>query len=146
MDFWLILVVAGFVLVIVELITGTFYLLAIAAGAFAAAALSYAGANVLWQALAGSAVAVAGLLYVHHWHGAHRNKDLGQGNFLDRGQSVVLESWVNEAAGMARVRYRGTSWDARIAGAPERPAPGAMLYIEAQDGSTLVVGPTPPAR
>lgn len=143
---WLLLVVAGFVLVIVELLTGTFYLLAIAAGAFAAAAVAAMGANVLFQAIAGSVVALAGSVYVHHWHGAHRNKDAGQGNFLDRGQAVVLESWIDEVAGIARVKYRGASWDARIVQGPVKPAPGSRLYIDAQEGNLLVVGPTPPAQ
>jgi len=146
MDLWLILVVAGFVLVIVELLSGTFYLLAIAAGAFAAAGVAALGGNVLFQALAGSVIALAGSIYVHHWHGAHRNADVGQGNLLDRGQAVVLESWVDEVAGLARVKYRGTSWDARIVGATVKPAPGSRLYIDAQEGNTLVVGATPPAR
>lgn len=145
MDLWLILTVIGFILVIVELVTGTFYLLAIAAGVFVSALLAYLGVNVMIQAVAGSAVALAGAWFVHHWHGAHTNKDVGQGNLLDKGQAVVLESWVNEASGMARVKYRGASWEARLA-ADSRPAPGAMLYIEGQDGNTLLVGATPPAR
>lgn len=145
MDLWLILTVVGFVLVIVELVTGTFYLLAIAAGVFMSALLAYFGVNILVQAVGGSAVALAGAWYVHHWHGAQGKPDAGQANLLDKGQAVILESWVNEAGGMARVKYRGASWDARI-GAAARPAPGAMLYIEGQDGNTLLVGATPPAR
>ena len=66
------------------------------------------------------------------------------GNFLDRGQVVVLEAWTNEPAGFARVRYRGTSWDARVAEPAARPVPGATLYIEAQEGNTLVVASAPP--
>jgi membrane protein implicated in regulation of membrane protease activity len=145
MELWLIWTVVGFALVIVELVTGTFYLLALAAGVFVAAVCAALGGNVLVQALAGSVVAIAGSIFVHHWHGAHRKADAGQANLLDKGQPVVLESWVNEAGGMARVKYRGASWEARLA-ATERPAPGAMLYIEGQDGNTLLVGATPPAR
>jgi membrane protein implicated in regulation of membrane protease activity len=146
MDMWLILTVVGFVLVIVELVTGTFYLIVIAAGVFLAAVLAYFGANALVQAVAGSAVALLGAWYVHHWHGAKSLPDAGQANFLDKGQPVVLESWVDEASGLARVKYRGASWDARVAGTAPRPAPGAMLYIDGQEGNTLLVGATPPAR
>ena len=138
--------VVGFVLVIAELVTGTFYLLVIGLGAFAGALASWAGAHVMVQAVAGSAVGLGGAFLVHHWHTARRHRGDAHANFLDRGQSVVLESWTNELAGFARVRYRGTSWDARLAEPAARPVPGATLYIEAQEGNTLVVASAPPAR
>lgn len=144
MELWLLWLVVGFVLVIAELVTGTFYLLVIALGAFAGAIAAWAGGNVLVQAVIGSAIALAGAWYVHHWHAAHQSKADPHGNFLDRGQAVVLEGWTNEPAGFARVRYRGTSWDARLAEPAARPVPGATLYIEGQEGNTLVVASAPP--
>src|SRR4051812_17331378 len=114
MDLWVLWLISGFVLVIAELITGTFYLLVIGLGAFAAAVAAWTGAHVMVQALAGAVVALAGIWAVHHWHVRNRPATSGD-NLLDRGQPVVLESWANEAAGIARVRYRGTSWDARVA-------------------------------
>src|SRR3954467_8167323 len=138
--------VAGFVLVIAELMTGTFYLLVIGIGAFVAAVVAWLGGNEIVQGVAGSAVALAGAWYVHHWHVAHNRRDEGHGNFLDMGQPVVLESWTNETAGVARVKYRGTSWDARLTEPASRPVPGATLYIEGQEGNTLVVASAPPAR
>lgn len=145
MELWLLWVVVGFILVIVELVTGTFYLLAIAAGVFVAALLAWLGVNVMIQAVGGSVVALAAAWFVHHWHGAHRKATAGESNLLDKGQPVVLESWVNEPGGLARVKYRGASWEARVPAA-ERPAPGAMLWIEGMEGNTLLVGATPPAR
>ena len=144
MELWLLWLVVGFVLVIAELVTGTFYLLVIALGAFAGAIAAWAGGNVLVQAVIGSAIGLGGAWYVHHWHAAHRQGADPHGNFLDRGQAVVLEGWTNEPAGFARVRYRGTSWDARLAEPAARPVPGATLYIEAQEGNTLVVASAPP--
>ena len=144
METWLLWVVVGFILVIAELVTGTFYLLVIGIGFFAAALCAWLGANLLVQAFVGSAVAIAGGWLVHHWHETHRQKDAGRSNLLDRGQAVVLESWTNESAGIARVRYRGASWDARVAGEGTRPEAGATLYIEGQEGSTLVVAAAPP--
>ena len=145
MELWLIWIVAGFALVIAELVTGTFYLLMIGLGAFAAAAAAWLGANELVQALVGSVVAVVGALLVHHWHSAQRNKGATGSNLLDRGQPVVLEGWANEAARIARVRYRGAFWDARLARPDENPAPGATLYIESQDGNTLIVASAKPS-
>ena len=143
MEMWVLWVIVGLVLVIAELVTGTFYLVVLGLGAFAAAAASWAGANALVQALVGGGVAIGGAVLVHHWHEAHRRADEGRSNFLDRGQPVVLESWANEAAGLARVKYRGASWDARVASGI-KPVPGATLYIDSQDGQTLVVTEAPP--
>ncbi len=144
MELWLAWLVLGFVLIIIELVTGTFYLLVLGVGAFAAAAVAGLGGNVLVQAVIGSAVALAGAFAVHHWH-ARQRAAAGASNFLDRGQPVVLESWIDEATQLARVKYRGSHWDARVLGAAERPTPGAVLYIEGQDGNTLLVAPTPPS-
>ena len=144
MEQWLLWVIVGMVLVIAELVTGTFYLLVLGVGALAAAVVAWAGANELIQALVAGAVAIGGAWFVHHWHEAHRKADEGRSNFLDRGQPVVLETWANEAAGLARVKYRGTTWDARLTGAAAKPVPGTTLYIDAQDGQTLVVVEAPP--
>ena len=146
MELWLIWVVAGFVLVIAELVTGTFYLLVVGLGAFAGALVAWLGGNTLVQAVTGSAVAIVGALSVHHWHAAHRKADQGHANFLDRGQPVVLEGWVDEMGRIARVKYRGAWWDARLTRAEEKPAPGATLYIEGQEGNTLLVATAPPSR
>ena len=146
MELWLLWLIAGFVLVIAELLTGTFYLLVIALGAFAGSLAAWMGANELVQAIVGSVVALAGAWFVHHWHASHHKPDGGRSNLLDRGQPVVLEGWENEPAGIARVKYRGASWDARMALADARPAPGSTLYIDAMEGNMLVVVPAPPAR
>jgi membrane protein implicated in regulation of membrane protease activity len=142
MELWILWVILGLVLVIVELVTGTFYLLMFGGGAFAAAATAWAGANHLVQAVVGGLVAIGGAWYVNRWHGNRIRADEGHSNFLDRGQPVVMEGWSNEAANLARVKYRGTSWDAKVA-APTRPVPGSTLYIDSQDGQVLVVVDAP---
>jgi membrane protein implicated in regulation of membrane protease activity len=146
MELWLVWIVAGFALVIAELLSGTFYLLVIGVGAFAGAIAAWLGANLLLQAVAGSVVSIAGVIAVHHWHSRQPASLPGQDNFLDRGQPVVLEGWANETADIARVKYRGTLWDARLARGAEHPAPGTTLYIEGQEGNTLVVAAAPPSR
>jgi membrane protein implicated in regulation of membrane protease activity len=144
MEPYLAWIVAGFVLVIVELMTGTFYLLVIGAGAFAGAAIAWAGGGYPVQAVGACAVALVGTWLVNRWHRA-RQPGSAKDNFLDLGQAVVLESWVDEPSGAARVKYRGTTWDARVA-AGTRPGLGATLIIHGQDGSTLLVGTTPPSN
>ena len=146
MELWLMWVVAGFVLVIAELVTGTFYLLVVGIGAFAGALSAWAGGNGVLQAVVAGAVALVGTWLVNRWHRAQPKNLPGTSNFLDRGQAVVLESWANEEARVARVKYRGTTWDARVVAA-EGIVPGATLYIEGQEeGGMLLVGAAPPAR
>ncbi len=143
METYLLWIIAGFVLVIVELLTGTFYLLVIGLGAFAGALAAWLGGGVLGQAVAACAVALVGTALVRRWHATHR-KDAENSNLLDLGQPVVLEQWTDAAGGLARVKYRGSTWDARVAGG-ERPDPGATLYIRGQEGHLLHVGAAPAA-
>jgi membrane protein implicated in regulation of membrane protease activity len=142
MQDYLIWTILGFVLVIVELMTGTFYLLVLGVGALAGALAAWLGAPFLVQVAAAGLLASIGTWIVQKWH-ATQHKEGDQGNALDVGQTVIVERWVNQAEGMLRVRYRGTDWDARIkpgdlvsAGATK----GTMLYILAQDGHCWVVG------
>ena len=144
MELWLLWTIVGFVLVITELVTGTFYLLVLGLGAFVGAIAAWLGANHIVQALAGGGSAVAGTWFVHHWHESRRTLAANGSNFLDRGQPVVLDGWANENAGIARVKYRGSTWDARVAASADRPPVGSTLYIEAQEGTMLVVAAAPP--
>lgn len=142
---WLVWAVAGFALVIAELVSGTFYLLVIGIGAFAGAIAAWAGGGFVLQALAAGVVAVVGAWVVHTWHARQPVTPQGS-NFLDRGQPVVLEGWANETANIARVKYRGTTWEARLAQAGAHPVPGTTLYIEGQEGNMLLVAAAPPAH
>ncbi len=143
MEPYLAWIIAGFLLVTVELLTGTFYLLVIGAGAFAGAIAAWAGGSILVQAVVACAISLVGAVGVRQWHKTHQ-KAGAKDNLLDLGQPVVLESWTDTADGRARVKYRGTSWDARVASG-SRPEPGATLYVTGQDGNTLLVGAAPSA-
>ena len=55
-----------------------------------------------------------------------------------------FESWIDARARLARVRYRGASWDARVEDA-EALEPGATVYVLATDGNTLKVAKNRPA-
>ena len=145
MELWLMWTIVGFVLVITELVTGTFYLLVLGLGAFIGAIAAYLGATHIVQALVGGGSAVAGTWFVHHWHESRRALESKGSNFLDRGQPVVLDGWANETANIARVKYRGSTWDARVREAATKPSVGSTLYIEAQEGTMLVVATAPPS-
>jgi membrane protein implicated in regulation of membrane protease activity len=135
---WLI---AGFVLVITELATGTFYLLVLGVAAFAGAGVAYAGGGSVWQALVSAVLAVAGVVWVHQYRKRTVSNPM---RGLDVGQPAAFESWVDKGAGHARVKYRDALWDAQVAGgAPGEP--GEILYITSVDGNTLKVSKTRPA-
>ncbi len=141
MEEHLIWIVAGFALVIIELMTGTFYLLVLGIGAFAGGLVAWLGAPFLAEVAAAGAVASIGTWLVQRWHKLQkRNADPGT-NQLDLGQPVNFEQWVSQPDGMARVRYRGSTWEAKLA-----PDAGLrrndVLYIVGQEGQTLRVSPT----
>ena len=141
LDLSLAWLIAGFILVIVELVTGTFYLVVLGVAAFAGAGVAYAGGAFVWQALAAAAVAVAGVVWVHLVRKSISPKRM-QG--LDFGQPAAFESWVNKSTAQARVRYRDALWDAQVAG-DASGEPGEILYIISVDGNTLKVSKTRPA-
>ena len=138
MDIPLAWLIAGFILVIAELATGTFYLLVLGVAAFAGAGVAYAGGALVWQSLVSAAVAVAGVVWVHQY----RKRTIASPMpGLDVGQPAAFDSWVNRGAGHARVKYRDALWDARVAG-DASGEPGEILYIVSVDGNTLKVSKT----
>ncbi len=157
LDSHLIWLIAGFVLVITELITGTFFLLVLGIAAFSGALVAWTGGAVAAQAIAAAIVAVAGSLWVHHYRSAQKKTRMPG---VDFGQPATFEAWVNAGAGHARVKYRDALWDAFItgdaggqtAGQPGDPAaelsavePGEVFYIHAVDGNTLKISKVRPA-
>ncbi len=141
MEHYIAWLVVGFGLVIVELLTGTFYLLMLGVAAFGGAAIAYAGQGFGVQAICATLIAVAGCYGVHVYR-AKNAKD--QMVSVDAGQPANFENWVDQGGGLARVRYRGASWDAQVDGAGVLE-PGALLYVLRLEGHRLEVSRTRPA-
>lgn len=123
---------------ILELVSGTFYLLVLAAGCAAAGAVAVAGAPPWVQFVAAAIVSVAGAAWVRRLrtgapdpHPAGSNPDV----LADVGERVWVEAWGDD--GRARVRYRGTQWTAELAPG-ETVGPGAHL-IRAVSGNRLIL-------
>ena len=135
MDIALAWIVVALVLVIVELVTGTFYLVMLAVAAFGAAAAAWLGYDFRVQSIVASVVAAVGCYGVHLYRERNRAEQMPP---LDAGMPANFESWIDAGARLARVRYRGTSWDARVVGA-DTVEPGTTLYVLATDGNTLQV-------
>jgi membrane protein implicated in regulation of membrane protease activity len=141
MDVALAWAIAALVLVIAELLSGTFYLLMLAVAAFGAAAAAYFGQPFPTQCVVAVVLAAIGCYGVH----VYRARTLGMRMPpIDAGMPASFESWLDAGARLARVRYRGASWEARVEGS-EALEPGATVFVLATDGNTLKVAKNRPA-
>ena len=136
MEHFLTWVIVGLLLVVTELLTGTFYLLMLGLAGFGAGLAAWLGFDFAVQAIVFVAISGAGCYAVHVYRAKNQAQQMAP---IDAGQPASFENWVDQAAGLARVRYRGASWEARI----ETEAalqPGAVVYVLATEGNTLKVG------
>ncbi len=115
-----------------EMATGTFYLLLLALGATLAGLLAWLGAAVHWQLLAASLFSLAGVLILQHRRKA-QHKATGDDN-LDIGNPVNVLQWTSER--MARVRYRGSEWDAQLTDGSQQ---AETLFICGIKGNLLLL-------
>ncbi len=104
---------AAGIVVVAEMLTGTFYLLMMAVGLVAAALAAHMGASTALQitvaALVGGGAVVA-------WHFARRKRPgdpsprADRSVNLDVGETILIEGW--NADGTTTVKYRGATWTA----------------------------------
>ena len=132
--------IVGMVLVITELLTGTFYLLMLGIAAFGAALAAWLGLDFGVQAIVFLVVAGVGCYGVHVYRSRNSAQQMAP---IDAGMPANFESWVDAGSRLARVRYRGATWDARVEGA-DAVEPGATLVVLAADGNTLKVAKNRP--
>jgi membrane protein implicated in regulation of membrane protease activity len=137
-DTYLIWLVAGFLLIIVELVSGTFYLLVLGVAAVAGGVVAYTGLPFSVQAIVASVLAVIGVVWVNR---VRRTSEAVKMRCLDAGQPAAFDRWVDRAAGQARVKYRDALWDASVVGEVSGE-PGEVLYVASIDGNTLKVSKT----
>ena len=126
---------------IAELLSGTFYLLMLGVAAFGAAAAAYLGLTFQPQVIVAAIVAAVGCYGVHAYRAKNRARQMPP---IDAGNPANFEQWIDPGARLARVHYRGASWEAVVDGA-EAPAPGSLLYVVSADGNTLKVTAKRPA-
>jgi len=130
--------IAAAILVGVEMMTGTFYLLVVALACVAGGFAALSGLEIGWQWGAAALVEVLGTLAINRWKKTHASKPRLSNN-LDIGQRVNVLEWRDD--GTARVSYRGTQWDAVLdsAATPKREH---MVIVDMR-GAELVLGPAP---
>jgi membrane protein implicated in regulation of membrane protease activity len=131
---------AALVLGIVEMLTGTFYLLVLALGCVAGGAVALAGGSITLQLLATAACSFAGWALI--WR--RRRSRAGRADpvadlVLDVGARIQIEHWDEPRRTIAR--YRGAAWQVELAD-PDGPAgrPGPHV-IRGVVGNRLVVTP-----
>lgn len=137
--------ILGLTLVIVELLTGTFYLLMLALAAFGAALAAWLGQPFDVQAVVVAVIAGFGCYGVHVYRARNATEQMAP---VDAGQPARFENWIDQGARLARVQYRGASWDAIVeqgAGDALALQEGAMLYVLSAHGNTLKVTVRHPA-
>jgi len=134
---WLIL---GFTLVIIEMTTGTFYLLVLGVSCLGAAAAAYFGQGFPVQILVAALLSAMGAYVVHAQRSANSALKMKP---IDAGMPARFENWVEQGSGRARVRYRDADWDARIEGGANLQ-PGTTVYVQSTSGNTLLVSVRPP--
>lgn len=100
-------------IVALELMTGSFFLLMIAIGMAAGATAAHFGASLVQQLLSAALVGAAATAMWYQWRRlrpstlkAAYNPDVN----LDVGQQVQVDVW--EPSGHATVKYRGADWKA----------------------------------
>lgn len=105
---------AALVLVMAEMASGTFYLIAVAFGLAVAGLTAYLGMGWIGQAAFAAALCSASVSGIYLWNKRHA-RPYEQANFSnDIGQAVRVASWSDERH--VRVCYRGAEWDAELAG------------------------------
>ena len=126
--------IAAAALIAAELLTGTFYLLAVGIAVACGGVAAWFGAPIPVQLLIAGALGVVGTTLLQRWKRRLAASTAAQPG-LDVGQMVQVKSW--GPGGVARVAYRGSTWDAEVA-APETSRAETM-YITGMRGSVLLL-------
>jgi membrane protein implicated in regulation of membrane protease activity len=127
------------ILIGAELLSGTFYLLAVGVAVALGGVAAWAGTSVPIQFGIAGVLGVALTIAAHRWRLARASPPPQPS--LDVGQAVQVEAWKDD--GTARVHYRGSTWDAELE-SPSVPR-AATLFIVATRGSLLILSDRRPA-
>jgi membrane protein implicated in regulation of membrane protease activity len=132
-------VLAGLV-IITELMTGTFYLLMISTGLVAGALAAHMGMGMNTQIIVAAAIGSGATLAWHLYKTkqprtlrAEANRDVN----LDIGETVHIDTWNTD--GTAAVKYRGAQWT--VLAAPGTAQAAGSYRVKEVNGNRLVVEP-----
>ena len=128
---------AAVVLVIAEMSSGTFYLIAVAFGLALAGVVAYMGVAWGGQATVAALLCSASVAGIYRWKKQHSQPHENVNFANDIGQTVRVASWSDERH--ARVSYRGAEWDAELAGKATADAARQIWRIKEIVGSRLII-------
>lgn len=137
MNDWVLWLIMAGVLVVLEMFTGTFYLLMIAVGLGFGALAALLGMSVPAQTIVAAVVGVIATGVLHRsrfGHPSRNNPSRDHNVNLDIGQQLTVAEW---QGGRARVMYRGALWDVELGQGAIAEA-GSFKIVEVQ-GSRLIV-------
>jgi membrane protein implicated in regulation of membrane protease activity len=133
---WVWWFVLAFVLVVAELLTGTFYLLMIAIALAGAGAASLAGASLTVSLLIAAILGFSGALLLRRVRLSRgQNEQAEPLQNMDVGQTVKVDGWTGSRT--ARASYRGAQWDVELA--PGEDAQPGEFVIQSIQANRLVV-------
>jgi membrane protein implicated in regulation of membrane protease activity len=143
MSVWMMWVAVTGLVVMLELFTGTFYLLMVALGMMAGALVAFFGIALEWQMIVAALVGSFATLALHKskygWREA-KNASRDPNVNMDIGQSIHVQQWQDQGNGIytSRAMYRGAMWDLELRHSAAVPG---NFVIEAVEGSRLIVRP-----
>lgn len=133
------------IVVILELFTGTFYLLMVAVGLVAgalAAGLHFSfSSQMIIAAIVGAIATIALHNSKYGWKGNKKDATRDPNVNMDIGQSLEINEWKDLGNGKfaARAMYRGAMWDVELQHSAGYPG---IYIIEEIQGSRLIVKPS----
>lgn len=142
MSDWMIWLIAAGVVVILEIFTGTFYLLMITIGLAAGAGAAWSGADMSIQLIVGAVVGTIATVALRlSKFGTPQKTEASKdpNAHMDIGKTISVNEWRENEGGrrVARVMYRGAMWDVELEPTAESK-PGSFTIYEIR-GSRLIV-------
>lgn len=128
---------AALALVIAEMSSGTFYLIAVASGLAVAGLVAYLGVAWSGQAVVAALLCSASVAGIYRWNKQHALPHQNPNFANDIGQTVRVVSWSDERH--ARVSYRGAEWDAELADKAAADAARQAWRIKEIIGTRLII-------
>lgn len=128
---------AALALVIAEMASGTFYLIAVAFGLAVAGLVAYMGMAWGGQAAVAALLCSASVVGIYRWRQQQTGPDEHSNLANDIGQTVHVVHWADERH--ARVSYRGAEWDAELASEAAADAARQAWRIRDIVGTRLII-------
>lgn len=110
MSLYIVWLVLAFIILGVEMLVGSIYLLALFVGGLCGSLIAFLDGSLTLQASACAIVSIAGVIVAFYFKLKYRCKDKKATNNLDKGNQVFVD--IVNPDGSALVKYRGAMWTA----------------------------------